>query len=184
MRQTRATSYTSRSAVANAVDVAGRREFGRRHQDAVGEFGIVAAEVQAADDPAFAQRRQHLAGRAGRRADELVEDRRGELSAMPVDARDGGREFARALDVVRGRVAQARSCRAARDRSSRSARNALGWCRCSRSPVRAGYAVRAPAASARTRCGRRCRRSCPTSRPGMRRMCSCVAAMKPTCGPP
>ena len=75
-------------------------------------------------------------------------------------------------------------CRKPRGRSSPSARPAPGWCRCSRSPSRGGYAARASPASKRTRDIPAPSTVWPTSRPGICRTYCSLAAMTPQNGPP
>src|SRR5579872_1684563 len=86
-------------------DVGGRRELGSRHQDAGIELGIEAPEIDAAEDAARLQLRQHVARAAVYVDGKFVEERRLEFEVDSIDARDGGRELARTLEIQRRRIA-------------------------------------------------------------------------------
>ncbi len=81
------------------VDVTGRGELGRVHENAVVQFGIEASEIDAAKDLALLQRGEHSGRRLMHVDDDLVEERRSELQIDAVDRRNRGREFARTFEV-------------------------------------------------------------------------------------
>ena len=91
----------------------------------------------------------------------------------------------RAADQVGlAQFAAARRRRAWPGRRWRAGRSGPGWCRCCWWPSRAGCAARGSAGSARSRRCPRVSRVRPTTRPGMRRLCSSLQARKPSSGPP
>jgi hypothetical protein len=153
-----ASSCTSRAGN-EVVELLAGVQLGHRDEEVVVEAFEEVAEGDAAEDLLVLEVGEDLAREERRADDELVVDRTGERQLDAVDLARGGCGDSSLSASTAARPRAALPSPSARDTCSRRARSAPRSCRCSTSPCRGGCAARAWRASARTRGGRRRRRS-------------------------